>query len=383
MESSPLNPFLKLQSDPAALQLSVPARTPAPGEPSSQGNPGVDEPCVGEGRPSSSPHAATGLDALRGAVTTVAGLAARLPVDPLAMGILTRGLRLRIPQSYLARMGRDSGDPLWQQSIPHAGELEEPDLPVDPLREDDPRHAPVPHLTHRYPDRALLLVTEACPMYCRFCMRRRKTLHGGGVTAQTVERGIAHIARTPAIREVILSGGDPLMLPDTRLGEILGALRAIPHVRVLRIHTRMAGMEPRRITAALARELARHAPLHVCVHFNHPSELTSDARQALECLVDAGLPVHNQAVLLRGVNADAKTLRDLFDALLRCGVHPYYLHHPDLIPGTARFRMSIREGIEVVEALRRAAPYLTMLHYVLDTPGGGGKVPLSPPAQPH
>jgi len=322
-----------------------------------------------------------GMAALREAETTAEGLARRLPIARDAVATVSRTLRLRVPHGYLGLIEGGPDDPIWRQSVPHPAELEEGGLPEDPLREDDPRNAPVPHLTHRYPDRALLLVTEACPMYCRFCMRKRKTLRGGGVTAETVARGIAHIARTPAIREVIVSGGDPLMLADERLDAILGELRAVPHVKALRVHTRMPCVEPRRVTAALAGLLARRHPLHVCVHFNHPREVTAAAAAALGLLLDAGLPVHNQAVLLRGVNDDADVLRELFRRLIRCGVHPYYLHHADLVPGTARLRTSIQRGLALVDELRRTAPELAMLHYVLDTPGGGGKVPLSAP--PH
>ncbi|MFI5399523.1 MAG: KamA family radical SAM protein [SAR324 cluster bacterium] len=321
-----------------------------------------------------------GHAALRDAETGVQGLARRLPLDRAAVEAVSRELRVRVPGYYLSLAEPTLDDPIARQCIPDLRELHEAELPEDPGREDDPRHSPVPHLTHRYPDRALLLVTEACPVYCRFCMRKRKTLRPGGVTAETVARGIAHIARTPAIREVIVSGGDPLMLPDARLDAILALLRAIPHVRLLRVHTRMPCAEPRRMTASLAATLGRHAPLHVCVHFNHPREVTPQAREALELLSDAGLPVHNQAVLLRGVNDNAATLRDLFRGLMRCGVHPYYLHHSDLVPGTAHFRLSIQEGLALVESLRREAPELAMLHYVLDTPGGGGKVPLTAPA---
>jgi len=331
--------------------------------------------------PEASPAPAGGSAALREAETTADGLARRLSIDRAAVAEVGRSLRMRVPHYYAGLIGDRPGDPIRRQSVPDARELEDARLEPDPLREDDPRNAPVPHLTHRYPDRALLLVTEACPMYCRFCMRKRKTLGGGGVTAETVARGIAHIARTPAIREVILSGGDPLMLADERLGGILAALRAAPRVRVLRVHTRMPCVEPRRVTEALARTLARHPPLHVCVHFNHPREVTPAAAAALGLLVDAGLPVHSQTVLLRGFNDDAALLHDLFRRLVRCGVHPYYLHHADLVPGTAHFRTSLQRGLAVADELRRRAPQLAMLHYVLDTPGGGGKVPLSAP--PH
>jgi lysine 2,3-aminomutase len=194
-----------------------------------------------------------------------------------------------------------------------------------------------------------------------------------------VARAIAHIRATPAIREVIVSGGDPLMLPDARLERILGELRAIPQVEVLRIHTRMPCVEPRRVTADLARMLAGFRPLFVGVHFNHPREVTPQAEAALALLADAGLPLHSQTVLLRGVNDDAAVLADLFRRLLRARVHPYYLHHADLVPGTAHFRTSIQRGLAIVAELRRLAPELAMLHDVLDTPGGGGKVPLSLP----
>jgi lysine 2,3-aminomutase len=324
---------------------------------------------------------AGGISALRAAQASPEGLAQHLPIDRDAVAAVSATLRMRIPDYYLGLVAGGVDDPIWKQSVPHPSELEEGDLPADPLREDDPRNAPVPHLTHRYPDRALLLVTEACPMYCRFCMRKRKTLRSGGVTADTVARGIAHVARTPSIREVIVSGGDPLMLPDDRLAGILAGLRGAPHVRTLRVHTRMPCVEPRRVTAALAGSLARHHPLHVCVHFNHPREVTAEAARALELLVDAGLPVHSQTVLLRGINDDAGVLRELFRRLIRCAVHPYYLHHADLVPGTARLRTSLQRGLAIVDELRRGAPELAMLHYVLDTPGGGGKVPLSAP--PH
>jgi lysine 2,3-aminomutase len=319
--------------------------------------------------------AARGMNVLRHALRTPGELAARLPVEPREVEAVAARSRLRIPEYYLALI-ESPDDPIWRQAVPARAELCEEPLPEDPLAEDDPRHAPVPHLTHRYPDRALLLVTDLCPMYCRFCMRKRKTLHGEGITQSEVERSIAQVRDTPAIREVILSGGDPLMLSDTRLAGILAALRAIPHVERLRIHTRMPCVEPSRITRSLARMLARHPPLFVGVHFNHPREVTAAAAHALGLLADAGLPLHNQAVLLRGVNDDAGVLAELFRRLVRCRVHPYYLHHSDLVPGTAHFRVPIPEGLRIVGELRALAPELAHLHYVLDTPGGGGKVPL-------
>ncbi|MBI4081340.1 MAG: KamA family radical SAM protein [Candidatus Lambdaproteobacteria bacterium] len=323
---------------------------------------------------------AEGTAALREADWSAQGLANRLGTEPAAFGEAGRRYRLRVPH-YYAGLIEGPGDPIWRQCVPSPEERDEPQLAADPFAEDDPRHAPTPHLTHRYPHRALLLVTDLCPMYCRFCMRKRKTLEGAAIGPASIAAGIAHIRRTPAIREVILSGGDPLMLPDGRLGAILAELRAIPHVALLRVHTRMPCVEPARITAGLARELARAAPLWVAVHFNHPREVTPQARAALALLAGAGLPLNNQAVLLRGVNDDAAVLAELFRRLIRCGVHPYYLHHSDLVPGTAQFRVPVQEGLEIVRRLRELAPELAMLHYVLDTPGGGGKVPLGFPAR--
>ena len=329
--------------------------------------------------PSTPPAATpTGSAALRDAVWNADALAARLPVAREEVAAVAAEHRLRIPGYYLSLIERP-GDPIWRQSVPTAAELRNEDLPEDPGAEDAPRNAPVPHLTHRYPDRALLLVTDLCPMFCRFCMRKRKTLKGAGIGSASIARGIEHIRNTPAIREVIVSGGDPLMLTDARLSSILGKLRAIPHVASLRLHTRMPCVEPRRVTPELAAMLAQHRPLFIGVHFNHPREVTPEAQAALALLADAGLPLQNQTVLLDGVNDDPAVLADLFQRLMRARVHPYYLHHTDLVPGTAHFRTSIQRGLKIVADLRQRAPELAMLHYVLDTPGGGGKVPLSAP----
>jgi lysine 2,3-aminomutase len=316
-----------------------------------------------------------GAAALRRAVWSAEALAERLAVDDEAVRVVTRRHRLRIPEHYLGLIG-DLGDPIARQAIPSLEELAEDGLPEDPLAEDDPSYSPVPHLTHRYPDRVLLLVTDLCPMYCRFCMRKRKTLRGARITTEGIARGIDYVRRTPAVREVILSGGDPLMVPERLLARFLMELRAIPHVELLRVHTRMPCVEPGRITQALAQLLGRARPLWMAVHFNHPREVTPEAAAALRLLARAGIPLNNQAVLLRGVNDDPALLAELYRRLMRCGVHPYYLHHGDQVQGTEAFRLSVREGMAIVARLREIAPELAMLHYVLDTPGGGGKVPL-------
>jgi lysine 2,3-aminomutase len=326
-----------------------------------------------------------GAAALRRAVWDAAMLeervAGRFPLEPHVLSAVSKQYRLRISEYYLGLI-QSAEDPIGLQAIPSHAELTATTLPDDPLAEDAPEYAPVPHLTHRYPDRALLLVTGLCPMFCRFCMRKRKTLRGAEITTQTIARGIDYLRRTPAVREVILSGGDPLMLPDRLLERILVDLSGISHLHRVRLHTRMPCVEPARVTEELARMLGRTRglgtaqPLWIGVHFNHPREVTRDAGAALRKLARAGLPLNNQAVLMRGVNDDPAVLAELYRRLMRHGVHPYYLHHGDQVPGTDQVRLTVQEGRGLVARLREIAPDLAMLHYVLDTPGGGGKVPL-------
>ncbi len=354
-----------------------PQRRKAAAKPSPQAPSGRSAPRARPTGPRTHPTR-LGTAVLREAEWTLPGLAARVAVHREALAPVAGRYRLRVPHYYLSLVDH-AADAIGRQCLPTPAELAGEGLPRDPFAEDDPRYAPTPHLTHRYPDRALLLVTDLCPMYCRFCMRKRKTLEGAAITPASVARGIAYVRRTPALREVILSGGDPLMLPDARLDAILAELRGIPHLELLRVHTRMPCVEPGRITPALARLLGRYGPLFVAVHFNHPREVTPAAARALAHLADAGIPLVNQSVLLRGVNDDAGLLAELFRKLMRCGVHPYYLHHTDLVPGTAHFRVPVRQGLGIVRRLRALAPELSMLHYVLDTPGGGGKVPLGEP----
>ena len=322
---------------------------------------------------------AEGSAALRRAVWSAQALrerlAGRFPLDQHEVDAVSREYRLRIPDYYL-RLIESADDPIGRQAIPSHGELAPASLPEDPLAEDAPEYSPVPHLTHRYPDRVLLLVTDLCPMFCRFCMRKRKTLRGAEITTESIARGIDYVRRTAAVREVILSGGDPLMLPNRRLVRILEDLSAIPHLTRIRLHTRMPCVEPDRVTGELAQALGKTRPLWIGVHFNHPREVTPQACRALRRLARAGLPLNNQAVLMRGVNDDPAVLAELYRRLMRCGVHPYYLHHGDQVPGTDQFRLTVQEGRAVVASLRDLAPDLAMLHYVLDTPGGGGKIPL-------
>lgn len=285
--------------------------------------------------------------------------------------------RMSIPTHYLGLM-QSADDPIARQAVPSLQELEEDGLPEDPYLEDDPRYSPSPHLTWRYPDRALLLVTEQCPMYCRYCMRKRVTQREEKVRWSHIQQAIGFIATQPAIREVILSGGDPLMLSDSRLQRILQALRTIRHVEVLRIHTRMPAVNPQRINRNLAELLGRFQPLYVVSHFNHPRELAPAATSALALLADAGVPLANQSVLLKGVNDNAEVLKELFLGLLKHRVQPYYLHQGDLVHGTNHFRTRVETGLNIMRELQGKISGLALPQYVVDGPGGGGKVPLWP-----
>ena len=246
----------------------------------------------------------------------------------------------------------------------------------DPLAEE--RFSPVPGITHRYPDRVLLLVANQCPMYCRFCTRKRKVGHPFAIDAATIDTAIAYIRAHTEIRDVLVSGGDPLLLEDDHLIAILARVRAIAHVEIIRVGTRVPCTLPQRVTADLARQLGRLQPLYVITHFNHPAELTDAAQSACGLLADAGVPLGSQTVLLRQVNDSAAVLSDLLRGLLRMRVRPYYLHQCDLTCGTGHFRTSIACGIDMLKQLRGRVSGLAIPQYVVDLPGGGGKVPLCP-----
>jgi lysine 2,3-aminomutase len=264
------------------------------------------------------------------------------------------------------------------QAIPtHAERERAPGDLRDPLGEDARR--PVRAIVHRYPDRALLLATDRCAVYCRHCTRRRVTLAGEGALSRSdLGDAVAYLRAHAGVREVIVSGGDPLVLDDERLEEILSALRSVPHLRILRVATRAPVVVPMRIDARLAAMLRRHAPLFVLTHFNHPKECTEEARAACEALVDAGVPVENQTVLLRGVNSSARVLKDLFERLLEWRVRPYYLHQGDVAEGTGHLRTPLAAGVAILEALRGTTSGLAIPHLAVDLPGGGGKVTLQP-----
>jgi len=279
---------------------------------------------------------------------------------------------------YYAGLVGSPGDAIWRQCIPDSRELEDETQAADPLAEET--LSPVPGLIHRYPDRVVLIVSNRCPVYCRFCMRKR---HVGGegvipLAPDTLERALAYIRSKPAIRDVILSGGDPLMLDDASLQTILGRLREIPHVRIIRIGTRIPVTLPERVTPELCSMLGRFHPLYINTHFNHPAEITVASTRACGMLANAGIPLGNQSVLLRGVNDDITVMRDLMTGLLEVRVKPYYIHQMDLIKGTAHFRTPVSRGLEIIRALRGHVSGMAVPHYVIDLPEGRGKVALLP-----
>jgi lysine 2,3-aminomutase len=285
-----------------------------------------------------------------------------------------------IPPALRAIIGTASDGPLGRQFVPSAAELA-----VDPTERADPigdgAHSPAPGIVHRYPDRVLLLPTHACAVYCRFCFRREVVgPEGGSLSSRDLEAALGYIAARPEIFEVILTGGDPLVLSPRRLGEIVARLDAMDHVRVIRIHTRVPVAAPERITPALIAAVKRTAKaVYVGIHCNHADELTPAARAACAALADAGLALVGQSVLLRGVNDSVAALEALMRALLAARIKPYYLHQLDLAPGTSRFRVPIEEGRALVDALRGRLSGLAQPTYILDIPGGAGKVPVTAP----
>jgi lysine 2,3-aminomutase len=268
--------------------------------------------------------------------------------------------------------------PIRMQAIPVRAEARSrPGELVDPLGEDSRR--PVPAVVHKYPDRVLLLSTDSCPVYCRHCTRRRITKGGQAELSKAeLRRGIEYIRSHPEIRDVIISGGDPLLLSDARLEEVLAPLKAIPHLEMIRIGTRIPVCLPMRVNEPLAKLLRRFAPLYVVTHFNHPKEITPEARAACELLVDHGVPVENQAVLMRRINSSARIIRELSHQCLKMRVRPYYLHQMDLAEGLEHLRTPIAKGVEILESLRGHTSGLAVPHLAVDLPGGGGKVTLQP-----
>jgi lysine 2,3-aminomutase len=272
----------------------------------------------------------------------------------------------------------DPADPIAAQFLPSAAELEtREEEQADPI--GDERWSPVPGIVHRYPDRVLLKPSLVCPVYCRFCFRREQIGARGKVLSRAaLDPAYAYIRERPEIWEVIVTGGDPFLLSPRRIKSIVETLTAMSHVQVIRFHTRVPVVDPRRVNAALVAALDSDKAVYVVIHANHPRELTDPAKAAVTRLTRAGTPLLSQSVLLRGINDDAAVLEDLFRRLVAMRVKPYYLHHPDLARGTGHFRGDIAEGQRLMRALRGRVSGLCQPTYVLDIPGGHGKVPIGP-----
>jgi lysine 2,3-aminomutase len=319
---------------------------------------------------------------LRNRIQTLEQLESRLTLTPEERaGTILAGkkLALGITPHFFNLIDKDDPDcPIRRQVVPRIEEsVTNPDELTDPCGEDS--HMPVPGLVHRYPDRVLLMVTDRCASYCRYCTRSR-VVSGAGEQELSVdlEGAFAYLEKHPEVRDVLLSGGDPLLLSDAKLDSILSRLRKISSIEFVRIGSRIPIFLPQRITPALVAMLRSHHPLFLSIHTNHPKELTAEVRTGLERLADAGVPLGNQSVLLRGVNDRVEILKELFHKLLLCRVRPYYLYQCDLITGSAHLRTTIREGQEIMEQLRGHTTGYAVPTYVVDGPGGGGKIPIGP-----
>lgn len=319
---------------------------------------------------------------VRNRVTTVEQLKAVLPISKEEEEALSQSLgilRMAITPYYLSLIDpNDPEDPIRKQAIPTVYEthIAAADL-EDPLAEDT--DSPAPGLTHRYPDRALLLVTDQCSMYCRHCTRRRKAGETDRAYGKdSIEQAIEYIRKTPGIRDVLLSGGDALLCSDEMLDWILTEIRSIPHVEIVRIGSRTPVVMPQRITEGLCNVLKKHHPIWLNTHFNHPFEMTETATKALAMLSDAGIPLGNQSVLLRGVNDSPYIMRELCHQLVKNRVRPYYIYQCDLSTGIEHFRTRVGKGIEIMEYLRGHTSGYAVPTFIVDAPGGGGKIPVAP-----
>lgn len=286
---------------------------------------------------------------------------------------------MAITPYYAALMDpSDENCPIRLQSVPKMGELTvQPDEMEDPLAEE--RDMPVPGVTHRYPDRVLFYTTHHCPVYCRHCTRKRKVADPtSAAQKEQLEKGLDYIRKTPSIRDVVISGGDPLSNSDERLDYIMGSLRKIPHIEVFRLGTRNLVTLPHRITDDFVAMVKKHSPVYIHTHFNHPKECTSEAFDACAKLADAGCPINNQMVLMKGINDDPQVVKRLNHLLLMMRVRPYYIFQCDMSQGISHFRTPVEVGINIIENLRGHTSGMAVPHFVVDAPGGGGKIPLLP-----
>jgi len=319
---------------------------------------------------------------LRNRITTLEGLEKylELPPDERA-GCLFANNKLALaitPYFFNLIDPNDPDDPIRRQVVPRSGETQvAPEELLDPVGEENTK--PVDGIVHRYPDRVLFLVTDRCAAYCRYCTRSRLVSNAQDYNFHPeFESGLQYIREHPEIRDVLLSGGDPLLLSDKKLDYLLGELRKIPHVEFIRIGSRIPVFLPQRITPKLCETFKKHGPIWMSIHVNHPNECTHDLRDACERLAFAGVPIGNQSVLLKGVNNDAAVMKSLIHRLLMMRVRPYYLYQCDLITGSAHLRADPREGIEIIRSLRGHTTGYSIPQFVIDAPGGGGKIPINP-----
>ena len=315
-------------------------------------------------------------DILQESITTYSALQKQLDCNNTALEEVIANFPMRI-NPYFLNLIKTPDDPLWKQCVPDPAELEDTICIEDPLGEEN--LSPVPNLVHRYPDRALFLVTNQCAMYCRFCTRKRKVgTNRMQISADTVNAGLDYLHKTPEIRDVLISGGDPLLLDDENIEKLLIKLRRIPSIEVLRIGTRVPCTLPMRITKRLVSILKKFHPLFINTHFNHPAEITPEAARACALLADGGIPLGCQTVLLKGINDDPAVILNLMRALLRIRVKPYYLFQADLARGTNHFRTHTETGIAIIRSLIGRISGMGIPTLALDAPGGKGKIPLSP-----
>jgi lysine 2,3-aminomutase len=308
-------------------------------------------------------------------ITRPDSLPAPFEIDGTELCEVTARYPMLVNPYYLGLI-RQKGDAIYRQCIPDMREITNQAGLEDPLNEEG--LSPVPGLTHRYPDRVLFLISSRCATYCRFCNRKRKVGRASMVTKETIREGLFYIQGHREIRDVLLSGGDPLLLGDKELFRILSELRNMSHVEIIRIGTRVPCTLPQRVTARLTSILKKFHPLYINTHFNHPREITPEAGLACRRLVDAGIPLGCQTVLLKGVNDDMAIMKELMHKLLTIRVRPYYLFHADLAKGTSHFRTPLSQGLKIISGLQGHTSGLCVPHFAIDLPGGGGKIPLLP-----
>jgi lysine 2,3-aminomutase len=303
-------------------------------------------------------------------------LPARLRTDVSALQRVVTAYPMRVNPYFLSLI-KEKNDPLWLQAVPDVRELQDTVCQEDPLNEEN--LSPVPNLVHKYPDRALFLVNSQCAVYCRFCTRKRKVgTPAMAVSRDTIRAGLDYLAKTPEIRDVLISGGDPLLLPDEKIDRLLQEVWRIPHIEIIRIGSRVPCTLPMRITTRLARILKKYHPLYINTHFNHPREITPEAALACGRLADVGIPLGCQTVLLRGINDSPEIIRQLMHGLLRIRVRPYYLFQTDMTRGTNHFRTPVELGQAIMRSLIGHTSGLAVPTFAVDAPGGGGKIPLTP-----